>query len=55
MHSFLWFCIITASLGGFVFGYHTAIIAGAMLFIKNEFQLTSTIEGVAVRQMPEKA
>ncbi len=48
MHIYLWFCVLAASVGGVVFGYHTGIIAGAMLFIRNEFHLSSTMQGVTV-------
>ncbi len=48
MHRFLWFCIIVACLGGFLFGYQTAVIAGAMLFIKKEFVLSTGSHGVVV-------
>lgn len=48
MNGFLWFCIIVATLGGLLFGYHTAVIAGAMLFIKQEFQLTPESQGFVV-------
>lgn len=31
---------IVAAIGSFLFGYHTAVISGALLFITNEFSLT---------------
>lgn len=34
------FSAVIAALGAFLFGYHTAIISGAMLFISEEFSLT---------------
>lgn len=48
MHRFLWFCIIVATLGGFLFGYHTAVIAGAMIFIKKHFALSAGSQGMVV-------
>lgn len=41
---FAW-CI---ALGGFLFGYHTAVIAGALSFISHEFTLAVWQEGLAV-------
>jgi len=41
-------CVFVAALNGFLFGYQTAVIAGAMLFIKQEFQLSAAAQGVAV-------
>jgi SP family galactose:H+ symporter-like MFS transporter len=40
--------VLTASLGGFQFGYNTAIISGAILFLRKEFSLSSTLEGLVV-------
>ncbi|MBJ7449560.1 MAG: sugar porter family MFS transporter [Parachlamydiales bacterium] len=38
--AFLWVITIIAALGGFLFGYDTGVISGAILFIKTEFGLT---------------
>jgi sugar porter (SP) family MFS transporter len=38
---FIWVITIFAALGGFLFGYDTGVIAGAILFIKPEFGLTT--------------
>ncbi len=35
-----------ASLGGLLFGFDTGVISGALLFIKNDFDLTPTMQGV---------
>ena len=35
-----------ASLGGLLFGFDTGVISGALLFVKNDFMLTSTMQGV---------
>ena len=35
-----------ASLGGLLFGFDTGVISGALLFIKNDFALSPTMQGV---------
>lgn len=40
-NSTLLFCAIVASLGGFLFGYNTSVISGALLFMTKEFGLTT--------------
>ncbi|PNU06425.1 sugar porter family MFS transporter [Novosphingobium guangzhouense] len=41
-----WLVAAIASLGGLLFGYDTGIIAGALLFIREEFGLSTLMEGV---------
>src|SRR3954447_4830968 len=41
-----------AGLGGLLFGYDTGIIAGALLFIKQDFDLGSFAQGVVVAAVP---
>ncbi len=38
----------TISLGGFLFGYNTSVISGALLFLTQQFSLTTFQEGLAV-------
>jgi len=42
------FTLFIASLGGFLFGYQLAVIAGALLFFSAEFGLTSLQQGMVV-------
>jgi sugar porter (SP) family MFS transporter len=37
--------VLVASLGGFLFGYDTAVISGTIGFVKNKFALDSVMEG----------
>ena len=41
-----------AAVGGFLFGFDTAIIAGAIGFIKDHFQLSAFQEGLPVASVP---
>ena len=41
-----------AGLGGLLFGYDTGIIAGALLFIKQDFDLGSFAQGLVVAAVP---
>jgi sugar porter (SP) family MFS transporter len=43
--SFLFFIAITAALGGFLFGYDTAVISGTISFVKGKFELNTVMEG----------
>ena len=40
------FVAAVASLGGLLFGFDTGVISGALLFIKNDFVLSATMQGV---------
>jgi SP family arabinose:H+ symporter-like MFS transporter len=42
---FLWSLAVIASLGGFLFGYDTAVISGTIGFVKAQFGLDSIMEG----------
>ncbi len=45
---FIIFTSITIALGGFLFGYDTAIVSGAILFVRQQFNLGSVATEVAV-------
>ena len=40
--------VAVAALGGLLFGYDTGVISGAILFIKKDFSLSSTLEEIVV-------
>lgn len=42
---YLLFIALTAALGGFLFGYDTAVISGTISFVKTKFALTKITEG----------
>ena len=46
--SYLYFVAVVAAVGGFIFGYDLSIIAGASLFLREEFALTPFWLGFAV-------
>ena len=43
--SYLLFIALTAALGGFLFGYDTAVISGTIGFVKSKFALDAVMEG----------
>ncbi len=42
------FYALVASIGGFLFGYHTAAISGALIFIAKEFNLSIALQQILV-------
>lgn len=42
---YIWWLTITASLGGFLFGYDTAVISGTLSMVREKFALNATFEG----------
>jgi SP family galactose:H+ symporter-like MFS transporter len=45
---FVRIAVIIASLGGMLFGYDTGVISGAILFVKESFNLSSTMQELVV-------
>ena len=45
---FVYVAVGVAALGGLLFGYDTGVISGAILFIKNQFSLSATMEEIVV-------
>jgi SP family sugar:H+ symporter-like MFS transporter len=43
-----WLIYLFGSLGGFLFGYNTAVISGAMLYLQEDLQLNSFQIGLVV-------
>ncbi len=48
LSSFQYFTIGVVSLGGFLFGYNLAVIAGALHFLTSKFQLSALQQGILV-------
>lgn len=45
---FVYYAVAVAALGGLLFGSNTGVISGAILFIKTQFSLSSTMEEIVV-------
>lgn len=45
---FIYFVAVLSAVGGFLFGYDTGVVSGAMLLIKDYFNLTNWMQGVVV-------
>ena len=45
---FVYTAVAIAALGGLLFGYDTGVISGAILFVKNDFSLSPTMEELVV-------
>jgi SP family galactose:H+ symporter-like MFS transporter len=45
---FVYYAVAIAALGGLLFGYDTGVISGAILFLKVQFHLSSTLEEIVV-------
>jgi SP family galactose:H+ symporter-like MFS transporter len=48
VNGFVYLAVGVAALGGLLFGYDTGVISGAILFIKNQFSLSATMEELVV-------
>lgn len=49
--SFNWLIYFFGALGGLLFGYDTGVIAGALLYINKDLELTPTLQGVVVSSL----
>jgi sugar porter (SP) family MFS transporter len=45
---FVYVAVGVAAIGGLLFGYDTGVISGAILFVKNQFALSATMEEIVV-------
>lgn len=48
LKGFIYVAVGVAAVGGLLFGYDTGVISGAILFIKKQFSLSSTMEEIVV-------
>jgi MFS transporter, SP family, galactose:H+ symporter len=46
--AFLLFAVVISAFGGFLFGYHTGIISGALIFLTSSFHLSIVDQGMVV-------
>src|SRR3978361_69616 len=46
MNTFMWLVAATAAIGGFLYGYDTGIISGALLSISSEYELSHAMQEV---------
>jgi major inositol transporter-like SP family MFS transporter len=49
--TFLFRLTMIASLGGLLFGFDTGVIAGALVYLRDDFQLTAVTEGLVVTSL----
>ncbi|MEO8879100.1 MAG: sugar porter family MFS transporter [Gemmatimonadaceae bacterium] len=48
MNRFVYFAVGVAALGGLLFGYDTGVISGSILFVREQFSLSATMEEIVV-------
>jgi MFS family permease len=48
LKGFVYVAVGVAAIGGLLFGYDTGVISGAILFIKKQFSLSTTMEEIVV-------
>src|SRR5262249_40745722 len=46
VNSFTIMATVTAAMGGFLFGYDTGVISGALLFLRSTFELSTEMQGI---------
>jgi len=49
--TFMFRLAMIASLGGLLFGFDTGVIAGALVYLRDDFQLTAVSEGLVVTSL----
>src|ERR1700761_782384 len=49
--SYLWMVASVAAISGFLFGFDTAVINGALVFLRRQFALTSLLTEVAASSL----
>jgi SP family galactose:H+ symporter-like MFS transporter len=48
INGFVYVAVGVAAIGGLLFGYDTGVVSGAILFVKTQFSLSSTMEEIVV-------